>query len=1130
MKKIIAVLLAILTLIPASLFTIPSNAALEEGEKVYELASVEVIDKYTQEAMALAEKITNSETNVEWTGIAYYISANGSDTNDGLTPDTAWRSVSKIADGSILAEGDAVLFERGGTYRFVETIQTKSGVTYSSYGSGAKPKLIGSVDASSAGSWEETEVKGVYKYKEAFTRDVGVIVFDMGIANGIKLIPLLDNGTVSNGFETFKSGGQPVDGPEDLKNDLEFWHDLRTGNLYLMSKEAAPSDRFVSIELVDYGHAMSGESKNVTVDNLDFFGFGSHCLGYGSGNNLRVQYCTFNFIGGSKQSTTDPDNTTRYGNAVEIYGSADGYVIDHCYARNVYDCCWTIQCGDGGHVFKNVEFSNNVAMYSNSGPEIWLGDSQGSGKENKMENVNIHNNYTLYSGYGWSHQRHTKDGNFLYGGRGQNDVEFINMNFSNNVGIFASDSLYRVNYGSEHGYNLNNNTYIQHNTKRFGDINEEPINGTGKQSFYGYTEANVTKFTEMGFEPGSKFWYVDGDYEVPKYDPNLMVFDDVNTDQWFYTNVKTAVTKGWFKGVSETEFSPDSGMTRAMLVTVLARLASLDTKTAEIPYKDVAKNAWFYPTVKWAYNAGIVDGGDAFRPDDKVTREELADMLYRYTLNQYKTKKITDPKLDFKDAADVTPAYASGIAYATQNGIISGYEDGTVKPKGGATRAEVATMMKRFADFYFELEADYSVISDKTDTVFLDGSAVLKAAPSGSATLINEDVNPTVHIVAGSSANANEKQFNVFERFANVNFAEYPYIKVRYKTDVTTGQLEVGIMKGGESSSASVKIENGEANSIIISYYDIMKPDGSVDMTLANGSLIFKPWVGYSTHHTPENSYFDIEYIACFPSLEEAQAFESDFEANSVLLTFMNGNEVYTSISARKGEKFSNSIVPAIEKNAYNFKGWSVAEGTPLNENTVIDAVFEKMLGVPVALFTPDNASAKASGGLAVETKTEDGITFFRFTVPEDKSSVDGTRANVTLNKADYDVSINKVMKVGYREKIVSADHAELNFIFANNKRLWTYFMKYGDEGKWNEAIIDLGAVQFTGGDGVQGGLSADEYRSIYVNGNMSPMFKPYQNNGLSMVTSDYFDVAYVAYFDSVEDAKAFDGFAAIKK
>ena len=114
----------------------------------YKHADKALLDKYMNEALALTQEIRESKTNVEYTGTAYYISSKGDDRNDGLSPATAWKSALKVSKAGFLKKGDAVFFERGGSYRYEGTLETVAGVTYSAYGSGAKPKLIGSLDAS----------------------------------------------------------------------------------------------------------------------------------------------------------------------------------------------------------------------------------------------------------------------------------------------------------------------------------------------------------------------------------------------------------------------------------------------------------------------------------------------------------------------------------------------------------------------------------------------------------------------------------------------------------------------------------------------------------------------------------------------------------------------------------------------------------------------------------------------------------------------------------------------------------------------------------------------------------------------------------------------------------------------
>ena len=858
------------------------------AEIPYYKADDELINSYLDKAYALRDEIINSKTDVTYTGTAYYVSNKGNDKNDGLTPATAFKTAKKVSGADFLKEGDAVLFERGSIFRNDFTFQTVNGVTYSAYGNGAKPKFIGSIDASAPSDWLTTEWKDVYEYREKLefkSRDVGVIVFDLGKAWGVKLMSGVANskgGEITNGLETFKSGGYAFTDASGLKNDLEFWHDPISGTVYLKSVGGTPAERFTSIELVDKGNGISGQKKNITIDNLDFFGFGSHGIGYGgvgdaAPENLTVQYCTFSFIGGSRQYN-EADKTTRFGNAVEIYGGCKGYTIHHCYADNVYDCCWTVQYQSNSEgkdvIFEDVEMYSNVACYSNTGLEVWLNNKaefNNSSAHYGMKNMRLHDNYTFYNGYGWSMQRPNPDGNIFYGDPSVTTSTYENCSVDNNVGLFASYWLNYLRYIGPNGYNFNNNIYFQQSDRYIGGIPSNPGMGTGSIGMFLYNETTMRKLLMTGFEPDSKFYYTDPDYKIPQYTPAPIAFVDVADSHWAYNNVKTAVMRNWFNGTSKTTFAPDTQMTRAMLVTVLSRLADFDVDNKTHAYTDVAADAWYAPYVNFAYNAGIIDGTGKFRPDEPATREEMADMLYRMTFAQYKCDNYNGAFLSFTDAASVSAEHAAGIAFALDNGIISGYPDGSVKPKNGATRAEVATMMKRFADYYKNLEPDYSRISQKTDNVVYDID-VLSAKTSTSG--FDKKVNGSVlSLIPNSLSNRMKGKLTFFERLLNVNYSDYPYIKVRYRTNINVATFSLGATKGNSSSKAIYALDNsGEWVDFIGCYYDIFAPKGDVDLT-QNGSFYISPWSESDGGAFTNENYFEIEYVAFFPTKAAAEAY-----------------------------------------------------------------------------------------------------------------------------------------------------------------------------------------------------------------------------------------------------------------
>lgn len=176
-------------------------------------------------------------------------------------------------------------------------------------------------------------------------------------------------------------------------------------------------------------------------------------------------------------------------------------------------------------------------------------------------------------------------------------------------------------------------------------------------------------------------------------------FTDVSTSDWFYSDVMFVYENGLFSGTDSRSFSPNASMTRAMLVTVLYRLEGEPVGTGSSSFSDVRSGSYYEKAVAWAAANGIVTGtgSTSFSPDAKVTREQLAAILYRYA--QYK-KQDTDAgaKLDsFSDAGNVSGYASEALSWAVSEGLING-ASGRLMPKGDATRAQVAAILHRFVE------------------------------------------------------------------------------------------------------------------------------------------------------------------------------------------------------------------------------------------------------------------------------------------------------------------------------------------------------------------------------------------------------------------------------------------------
>ena len=177
-----------------------------------------------------------------------------------------------------------------------------------------------------------------------------------------------------------------------------------------------------------------------------------------------------------------------------------------------------------------------------------------------------------------------------------------------------------------------------------------------------------------------------------KFVDNSKSFDDVADNDWYNSAVDFASSHQLFNGTTETSFSPNVTMTRGMLAVVLHNLENNPEGAANAEFSDVGTD-YYANAVDWAAEEGIISGyGDGnFGPNDSITREQLAVMLYRYA-----GSPATDTSLNFSDAAQINGYASKAVSWAVENGIISGRDTGELDPQGNATRAEVASMLMRF--------------------------------------------------------------------------------------------------------------------------------------------------------------------------------------------------------------------------------------------------------------------------------------------------------------------------------------------------------------------------------------------------------------------------------------------------
>lgn len=361
----------------------------------------------------------------------YYLSPRGDDAKDGRSPATAWRTVQHLNRQKI-RPGSYVLFERGGLWRvtldlpnhpadrpfvgYAGGLQGRTGVTYSAYGTGPKPRLTASpFDGADPARWQATDVKGVWSCPLGRT-DVGCVVFDGGAAHAIKILPVYHK----DGTTTAQYTRQPFRDYRDLTGDLHFYHDYSTngighgtGLLYLRS-DANPGARFKSIEFGIRHNIVTAHGQPGTVfDNLCLVYGGAHGIQQGGSRDLLVKNCEFAWIGGGIQGEGLFGRAwgVRYGNAVEV-GACDGYTVTNCYVRQIYDAGLTHQ-GDAVSRFdgqervfyqKRIRYVDNVIENCNYSIEYFLSRCPKT-NPSRMEDFVIAGNLMWYAGQGLCEQR-----------------------------------------------------------------------------------------------------------------------------------------------------------------------------------------------------------------------------------------------------------------------------------------------------------------------------------------------------------------------------------------------------------------------------------------------------------------------------------------------------------------------------------------------------------------------------------------------------------------------------------------------------------------------------------------------------------------------------------------------------
>lgn len=183
--------------------------------------------------------------------------------------------------------------------------------------------------------------------------------------------------------------------------------------------------------------------------------------------------------------------------------------------------------------------------------------------------------------------------------------------------------------------------------------------------------------------------------------PGGSLFTDVGAEQWYYDSVGQAVDQGWMAGTGSYTFAPNAPMTRGMLAVVLYSLEGRPVPAGGAAFSDVPEGAWYGKAVQWASQTGVAAGrGDGtFGPQNAVTRQELAQMLYNYAGHKDGDLTAQGDLSAFPDGDAVAGWAETAMVWASGSGLINGHKDtGLLDPGGAATRAQTAAILKKLAE------------------------------------------------------------------------------------------------------------------------------------------------------------------------------------------------------------------------------------------------------------------------------------------------------------------------------------------------------------------------------------------------------------------------------------------------
>lgn len=506
-------------------------------------------------------------------GTCYYVSSiHGDDSNDGLSPETPWKTTAALLRyipqineySNKIRKGDGVFFERGSVFypkiyhnHQVSNLTCADGAYYGAYGEGPKPVFTCSLDFSeydNVGNWQPSGYDNIWvidkidetvRVNEDGTEDptywwgensqITNMYFNGGEAVGLKIAgakeqsfgegrKTVKRGLYFNGYEYIYADVRSLENPGTaLQNNLEFFHDFETGSLYLYWDKGNPADYFDEIKASRTGTGMWG-ANGIVVDNLAFLYAGITALTMGA-KSVTVQNCEAGFVHGDISSMES---------GIGSSGTADGILVRNCYVHDV---------GDGGITnqntgqdpekpiqISNVSYVDNVMVACGHSAEIWnhmTGIDENGYSASRITNALLKNNIMAYSGYS---SRQKQDLGYFSTGEcvcGSVYGEISDSRIEGNIFLYGMGTMsnaYMATYLNPRGWECLGNVYISDGDsyavgKGFEAVNSiNHFRDKASRIFRPYTEEGLKWYASLGVDPKGVYYHYTTDNPNEKMD------------------------------------------------------------------------------------------------------------------------------------------------------------------------------------------------------------------------------------------------------------------------------------------------------------------------------------------------------------------------------------------------------------------------------------------------------------------------------------------------------------------------------------------------------------------------------------------------------------------------------------